>query len=52
MRVVKVKFKPDTEVGREICDAIAKADGNELLQAALRNHLQAAIREGLRWLTR
>lgn len=52
MRVVKVKFNPGTKVGREICDAIAKAEGGDLLQAALRNHLQAAMREGLRWLTR
>jgi len=52
MRTVKVKFKPDTKAGREICDAISKAQGSELLQAALQNHLQSAMREGLRWLTR
>ncbi|CAB5577472.1 Uncharacterised protein [Pseudomonas putida] len=52
MRIVRVKFKPDTKEGRDICDAISKADGNELLQAALRNHLQSAMREGLSWLTR
>jgi hypothetical protein len=50
MRTVKVRFKVDTLDGREICDAIDKARGSDLLQAALRNHLQAAMRAGLRQL--
>ena len=47
MRLVKVSFTPDTCVGRDICDAIDKAQGSELLQEALKNHLQAAMRAGL-----
>lgn len=47
MRLVKVSFTPDTSVGRDICDAIDKAQGSEILREALRNHLQAAMRAGL-----
>ncbi|MEZ0197654.1 hypothetical protein AB9U01_26760 [Pseudomonas qingdaonensis] len=50
MRLVKVKFKPDTKEGRDICEAIDKAEGSDLLQQALRIHLLAAMRAGLRHL--
>ncbi|WP_280042016.1 hypothetical protein [Pseudomonas sp. Hg5Tf] len=52
MRLVKVKFKPDTKEGREICDAIDRAEGNVLLENALRIHLQTAMRAGLREFTK
>ena len=52
MKLVKISFKPDTPEGREICDAIDKAQGSKLLQEALANHLHAAMRSGLRQLQR
>lgn len=52
MRKVKVAFKPDTTAGREICDAIDRAEGNDLLQQALEQHVRRLVLAGLRQLTK
>ena len=52
MRKIKVTFKPSTPEGREICEAITKAEGSDLLQMALHRHLQQAFQDGLKALNK
>jgi len=52
MRKITVTFKPSTPQGREICEAITKAEGSALLKMALQSHLQQAFQAGLKTLNK
>ena len=52
MRKIKITIKPSTPEGREICEAITKAEGSDLLKMALQSHLQQAFQAGLKTLNK
>lgn len=47
MKTVKVRFTGDDEASRMIQNAIAKAQGNPILEVALKQYIQNAVRIGL-----
>ncbi|WP_280041203.1 hypothetical protein [Pseudomonas sp. Hg5Tf] len=52
MRTIRLTFKPDTTTGREMCEAIGRAEGNDLLHQALEQYIRRLALAALRELTK